>query len=97
MTDNTLVMIAAIGVGGLLGTALMADRHASKPDSQLVELVCFDGQRAEVKLSGVDVDLSAVSFGNGVLWSVPMESGAPQVFWQDKFSNCRIQRVSTPN
>lgn len=93
-TDNAILLGALLGGAATLIGATIALRN-QPATSELVELVCFDGMNTTIPLSGVDTEISATAFGNGILWSIPMESGIAAVHWQDSSSNCFIQRVPT--
>ena len=97
MRNDTMPRVRDLLIVGGLTAAVVVGSMAllHKPKETLVELVCFDGMDTTIPLSGVDTEISATAFGNGILWSIPTESGIAAVHWQDSSSNCFIQRVAT--
>lgn len=96
--DFGILVGMALGIGAMVTGSEIVERfwpetaaiHPPKVGS--VELVCFDGNAATIPLTGIDTEISATAFGNGVLWSIPSESGIASIHWQDAVSTCHIRR-----
>lgn len=80
-------------VGGLTAAVVVGSMTLlHKPKETLVELVCNNGTDVTIPLTGIDVEISPVAFGNGILWSVPTGSGIALVHWQDQYSACVVRK-----
>lgn len=89
--DFGILVGMALGIGAMVTGSEIVERFWPEKVGS-VELVCFDGNAATIPLTGIDTEISATAFGNGVLWSIPSESGIASIHWQDAVSTCHIRR-----
>lgn len=92
MRDIDLSLLAGVVLGIAAAAVVGGLNERLTKKSESVELVCFDGKDVTIPLTGIDTEISATAFGNGVLWSIPSESGIAAIHWQDAVSTCHIRR-----